>query len=133
MTSVLIDKNRDTRPAWSPSELRDVDEVQTIKSFFDSTSPFLKNSPKLDLPLERSVDRAASMRYALPTEFEIEMIVRGTHPQSGSVAYSLDDLIAKFLSMTGGKHGVAGKIREVAARKCEIAEDPDSHHCLRWK
>ena len=69
------------------------------------------------------------MKFALPSEEEIEQIVRGTHAQSSSMAYSLDDLINKFSSMTSQKHGVDDKIREVAARRCVVTED----RWLSWK
>jgi len=136
VTAVLIDKLRDGRPAWSPSALEEIDQTGLVKSFFDSDSQYLRDSPRLELPTERGVgvqEHGSSMKFALPSEQEIEQIVRGTHAKSSSVAYNLGDLIKKFVTMTSRKHGVEDKIREVAARRCVIVEDPDQYHSLRWK
>ncbi|KLO19153.1 3-hydroxyisobutyryl-coenzyme A hydrolase [Schizopora paradoxa] len=132
VTAVLIDKIRDARPAWSPNTLEEINQTELIKSFFDSDSQFLNNSPSLELPQERWIgaqEHGGSMKFALPSEEEIERIVRGTHAQSSSMAYSLDDLINKFSRMMSQKHGVEDKIREVAARRCVVTED----RWLSWK
>lgn len=129
VTAVLIDKIRDARPAWSPNALEEISQTELIKAFFDSDSQFLVNSPSLELTKERGVGLQDSMKFALPSEREIEQIVRGSHAKSSSMAYSLDDLIKKFSIMTSRKHGVEDKIREVAARRCVVTED----RWLGWK
>ena len=136
MTAVLVERLRNAKPQWKPSELKDVDPRTIIANFFSPESPFVRQAPKLEFQgngTEASIERVGPMHYALPTEIDIEKMVRGTHPRSGGVAYNLDQLVEKFRHMTEGKFGVDRKIREVVARRCEIAEDPDNHHCLRWK
>lgn len=80
-----------------------------------------------------TLDTMGPMKYALPTEHEIGLFVRGEHPSNSDVGYNLEQLVERFVRSTGRKHGVEEKIREVAARRCVVVEDPDMHHCLRWK
>lgn len=121
--------------------MRAVDPDEVKRNFFDQESPYIKPFiPTLNFPLERpdaknvfGKARITPFTYALPTEAEIERIVSGNHPQSGGVALSADEVVQRFISMRRGKRGVAEKVREVCARRCVVEEDPDRHHCLRWK
>lgn len=131
VTAVLIDKKRGVRPNWTPNTLREVSN-DLVNKFFNSESEYVKAAPQLDLP-GSAAQKLEPTRFALPTELEIEQIVRGLHSQSGAVAYNLDNLIQRFRNMTGDKHGVEAKIREVVARRCVEVADPDNHRCLRWK
>ena len=135
---MLIDKLRDVRPKWVPDSLSAVEPGKVKSDFFDPESRFIKPfAPTLELPLERKdvtgKAQITPQTYALPTEGEISQIVRGTHPQSGGIALSVDEVVQTFLRMRNGKHGVEQKVREVCARCCVVEEDPDRHHCLRWK
>lgn len=134
VTAVLIDKKRGVRPAWSPKTLQEV-SVDLVKDFFSSESQYVKAAPKLELDEEShpSAQKLEPTKFALPAEHEIEQIVRGLHPESGAVAYNVDNLIKKFRDMTNNKHGVEAKIRDVVSRRCEEIADPYNHHCLRWK
>lgn len=136
VTAVLIEKVRDARPQWSPDSLDDVDVQAVQNKFFDPNSQFIKPfAPTLELPAVHTVNKAKinPQTYALPSEAEIEQIVRGTHLQSGGVALSVDEVVQKFVRMRQGKRGVEAKVREVCARRCEVDKSSGSHECLRWK
>lgn len=125
---VVVNKLRDTRPNWSPSTLSEVSK-DIVKRFFDK-SEYVESAPKLDIEAKTLRN---PMQFSLPTEQEIKMIVRGEHPRSGALALTREEIVQKFLSMTGNKHGVAEKVTEVLERRCELVEDPDNNGCLRWK
>ncbi|PAV23801.1 3-hydroxyisobutyryl-coenzyme A hydrolase isoform 1 [Pyrrhoderma noxium] len=127
---VVVDKRRDTRPNWSPSELSQVDK-EFVKNFFDN-SKYVTSAPKLEIDNSK-VQQQDPMRYGLPTEEEIKQVVRGEHPQSGALALTREEVVKKFLGMTGNKHGVSEKVYEVLERRCEVIQDPDNNGCLRWK
>ncbi|KAL5490032.1 EHD3 [Sanghuangporus weigelae] len=132
VNKVLVDKLRDERPPWDPTDLPEVTE-EMVKRYFDD-SPYVAAAPTLDI--EEDVERKLHqnpMAFALPTEKEIGKRVRGEHPQSGAFALTLDDLIQTFRRLTKDKCGVEEKIREVVQRRCDIIEDPERNQCLRWK
>ena len=133
MNKVLVEKVRNERPPWKPDSLTEVTE-EIVGRFFDG-SQYLQAVPPLDLELDSGKNgrQRDTMKFALPTEKEIEQVVRGEHPQSGAYALTLDELVQIFRNMKNDKKGVEEKVREVAARKCEVLEDPGNHRCLRWK
>ena len=92
----------------------------------------MTSAPKLEIDNSK-VQQQDPMRYGLPTEEEIKQVVRGEHPQSGALALTREEVVKKFLGMTGNKHGVSKKIYEVLERRCEVIQDPDNNGCLRWK
>ena len=126
---MLIDKTKTLgSPAWSPASLDQVDTASLEASFFKAE----ENSPQLVLPeaLRNSHPPPASfLRYGLPSEDELQALVKGRHASSGSGALTLQELIAKVEDLRGGKRGVAGKVQEVASRRCTI--DGDGY--LQWR
>ena len=101
-----------------------------VKRFFDD-SPYVVAAPTLDI--NEDVQGESPMKFALPTEEQIGIVVRGEHAGSGAYALTLDDVLDKFRRKTNNKRGVEEKVREVVARKCEVIDDPNHHQCLRWK
>lgn len=74
------------------------------------------------------------MQYALPSEEEIGSVVRGSHKSGGSKGLRLDELIARFEDLRGGKMGVKEKVTEVVSRKCEVVDNADGNFVwLKWK
>lgn len=127
VTSVLVLKEA-SRPAWSPASLANVDADGLKASFFSSHT----NLPQLVLPeaLRQSRPHPASfLRYGLPSEDELQALVKGSHTSSGSGALTLQELIAKAEGLRLGKHGVARKVQEVVARRCTVENDG----YLKWR
>jgi 3-hydroxyisobutyryl-CoA hydrolase len=117
---VLIDKPA-TQPVWSPSSLDQVDE-ESLEAFFRTEA----DPPQLVLPeaLLNSLHTPPSfLRYGLPTEDELQALVRGSHASSSPVALTLQELITKAEDLRGGKRGVAGKVQEVVSRRCAVDQD----------
>lgn len=118
---MLIDKPS-TQPAWSPSSLDQVNE-ESLEAFFTTAEA---DPPQLVLP-EASLNSPHApqsfLRYGLPTEDELQALVRGSHASSGPVALTLQELITKAKDLRGGKRGVAGKVREVVSRRCAVDQD----------
>lgn len=133
VTAVLVDKIK-TRPAWSPETLDAIPYKRVIESFFDPESPFLSKRPKLSLTIDEHQTASENpMKYALPSEREIEDVIRGNHSTSSGMGHSLDALIAKFDGLRSSKRGVEEKIREVTSRRCTVVMSPDGYHELRWR
>lgn len=132
MTKVLVEKDRANRPPWDPTELEQVSQ-QLVDKFFDD-SDLVRAAPKLELnEATETEERVKPMSFGLPTEEDIGRVVRGEHPQSGSLALTPNDLIAKFNNLTGNKKGVEKKVLDVIARRCEVTADADGQRYLRWK
>jgi 3-hydroxyisobutyryl-CoA hydrolase len=123
---VLVEKKLG-RPTWSPASLDQVDAA-SLEAFFKTGT----NSPQLVLPeaLRKSHSTPPSfLRYGLPTEDELQTLVKGSHASSGSGALTLQELITKAEDLRAGKRGVAGKVQEVVSRRCTV--DRDGY--LQWK
>jgi 3-hydroxyisobutyryl-CoA hydrolase len=74
------------------------------------------------------------MKYALPTEDEIESVVLGSHTSGGGTGLRLDELVSKFSDLRQGKSGVKEKILEVVRRKCDVVDNGDGNFVwLKWK
>lgn len=132
MTKVLKKKDRVNRPPWNPDALKDVSE-ELVAKFFDD-SEFVRAAPKLEFhEAAEAEENIKPMSYGLPSEEEIGRVVRGEHPQSGSLALTPIDLIKKFNALTGNKKGVEKKIVDVVRRRCELAANADGQRYLRWK
>ncbi|KAJ8700053.1 3-hydroxyisobutyryl-CoA hydrolase [Pleurotus ostreatus] len=130
--AVLVEKIK-TRPAWSPSRLEDVSPADVAK-FFSRDSAYLTSAPRLTLPGHLATTLSNPMQYALPSEEEIGSVVRGSHKSGGSKGLRLDELIARFEDLRGGKMGVKEKVTEVASRKCEVVDNADGNFVwLKWK
>jgi 3-hydroxyisobutyryl-CoA hydrolase len=127
VTSVLVLKET-SRPTWSPASPANVDADSLEASFFSSRT----NLPELVLPeaLRQSHPHPASfLRYGLPSEDELQALVKGSHTSSGSGALTLQELVAKAESLRVGKRGVARKVQEVVARRCAV----DNDGYLHWR
>jgi 3-hydroxyisobutyryl-CoA hydrolase len=127
VTSVLVEKEA-SPPAWSPASLDKVDAASLEASFFGPH----ENLPQLLLPdalRETHPPPASFLRYGLPSEDEIQGLIEGRHPSSGSGALTLQELITKAEGLRGGKRGVAGKVKEVVTRRCTV--DKDGY--LQWR
>ncbi|THH06710.1 hypothetical protein EW145_g3897 [Phellinidium pouzarii] len=127
VTKVLVEGDRENRPAWSPASLSQVSKA-LVKQFFDD-SEYLSVAPELSLEEDMAANNGHFNNFGLPSEIEIKQIVRGEHKQSGALALTLDELIQKFRSMRGDKNGLDLKVSEVVERKC----DCDAEGYLRWK
>jgi 3-hydroxyisobutyryl-CoA hydrolase len=139
VTAVLVEKSKDT-PAWSPARLDAIDDEHLIKRFFSPESPHLRTKPTLKAPAPPAAPaaqpahaHARTARFALPSEEEIGALVRGAHASSGGVALTLDELVLRAQGAANGKHGVAEKVREVAARRTTTERGPDGREYLVWK
>lgn len=121
-----------SRPAWSPDRLEDVKDSAILETFFQKYSPEKKTAPQLAAPsyLPKKAEPSDPMRYALPTEAEIRAMVDGSHRDSGATTITLDELLAKFHRMRGGKAGVREKVLEVVQRRC--VEEADKHMDKKW-
>ena len=135
VTEVLIKKNRDTRPAWSPSTLEEIPDSKIRSDFFEKKSPFLSSTPKLTIPdYLLPIRESNPMRYALPTEAQIGELVMGSHSTSGHTSITLEELISKLETLRNGKMGIREKVTEVVNRKCKIVDNKDGNYqWLSWK
>ena len=57
------------------------------------------------------------MKFALPSEEEIESVVTGGHPSGGEMSVQTDEVVRRFGEMRRGKMGIEEKIVEVIGRK----------------
>ena len=124
----MINKKEEGRPAWSPASLGQVDPASLEASFFTP----VESPPELVLPkaLRKNHPPPPSfLRYGLPTENELQTLIDGRHPSSGSGALTLQELIAKAEDLREGKRGVAEKVQEVVSRRCAVETDG----YLRWR
>jgi len=124
---VLVEKVA-SPPAWSPASLDKVDSASLEASFFGPH----ENLPQLLLPdaLRKNHPPSASfLRYGLPSEDELQALIEGRHPSSGSGALTLQELVTKAEGLQGGKRGVAGKVKEVVTRRCIV----DKGGYLQWR
>lgn len=95
---------------------------ERLEAFFRTEA----DPPQLVLP-EASLNSPHAppsfLRYGLPTEDELQALVRGSHVSSGPGALTLQELITKAEDLRGGKRGVAGKVQEVVSRRCAVDQD----------
>lgn len=136
MRHVIIEKIKGGRPAWSPSRLPDTDTADIKAKFFSQYSPKNGTAPELSVPEGANTDAAKTgvpMRFALPTEAEIQQLVKGSHKSSGSSAITVNDLVKKLETLRKGKMGVREKALDVVKRKCIVEEDKQSgEKYLKW-
>ncbi|KAI0725831.1 3-hydroxyisobutyryl-coenzyme A hydrolase [Fomitopsis betulina] len=134
VTKVLVEKSRDARPNWQPSTVAEVSDEFILKSFFPRLKASDTTSPRLHPPEWLAKANVMNpMIYGLPTEEEIGRMVVGSHKSSGSTVLTLDELVAKFVEIKGGKAGVREKIEEVVRRRCTTEEDkPAGKVWLKW-
>ncbi|KAF7363859.1 3-hydroxyisobutyryl-CoA hydrolase, mitochondrial [Mycena sanguinolenta] len=132
VTAVLVTKSKGI-PEWKPSRLEEVtDEI--VDRFFSPHSPFLKNAPAVsDQGVARGASARSQHKYTLPTEKEIRDVITGQDPDSGTMGYTLDDLLEYFYDSTKGKSGVNEKVLEVVRRKTTVVDNNDGNFVwLRW-
>ncbi|KAL0946804.1 hypothetical protein HGRIS_012975 [Hohenbuehelia grisea] len=128
--AVLVEKTK-ARPSWSPNNL-DAVTPAIVSKFFDARSPFLQSAPRIAVSQGSSTVRP--MQYALPSEETIGAMVRGSHSKGGNTSMKLDELLAKFEDLCGGKKGVKEKVIEVAHRRCNVVDNSDGNFVwLKWK
>lgn len=74
------------------------------------------------------------MKFALPSEKEIETVVTGSHRSGGEMSLQMDEVVSRFGEMRGGKMGVKEKIYEVIKRRCELIDNADGNRVwVKWK
>ncbi|KAI1794650.1 3-hydroxyisobutyryl-coenzyme A hydrolase [Ganoderma leucocontextum] len=131
VTAILVEKTKD-RPQWSPPQLKDVQDKDISEKFFSKYSPENGTAPAITPPpyLSKVTELADPMKFALPTESEIRSMVDGSHRSSGATTITLDELLAMFDRMRGGKAGMREKILEVVERKCFLEQD--KHMDKKW-
>ncbi|KAG6917931.1 hypothetical protein DXG01_000368 [Tephrocybe rancida] len=137
ITTVLLEKKRNERPAWSPSSYKEVSE-EVVSRFFAEDSPYLSGVPSLSISNLLKKQEASStkpFKFALPTEDEIGAMVRGSHSAGGATGISVDELVSAFNNIRNGKIGVREKVLEVAQRKCEVKDNGGDGNFvwLKWK
>ncbi|KAG6833647.1 hypothetical protein H0H87_002843 [Tephrocybe sp. NHM501043] len=137
ITTVLLDKKRNERPAWSPSSHKDVSE-EIVARFFAEDSPYLSGVPSLTVSEFLRKQEASNLKphkFALPKEDEIGALVRGSHSAGGATGISLDELVSAVENLRNGKLGVQEKVLEVAHRKCQIQDNGGDGNFvwLKWK
>jgi 3-hydroxyisobutyryl-CoA hydrolase len=81
----------------------------------------------------RDLETISPMKYALPSEEDIGMAVKGSHGTSGSHAITLEDLIARFEGMASSKIGVREKVVDVAKRRTRPQKDEEGNEWLVWQ
>ena len=92
----------------------------------NGTAPAITPPPYLSTVAEL----ANPMKFALPTEVEIQSMVDGSHRSSGATTITVDELLAIFDRMRDGKAGMREKILEVVDRKCYLEQD--KHMDKKW-
>ncbi|KAM0792322.1 hypothetical protein ACM66B_005006 [Microbotryomycetes sp. NB124-2] len=128
VTHNLIQKKRDSRPAWSPSTLEEVSDSHITKVFFSNPPPFTTPSLKR---LAFAHKRAAGekpfkqyphAKYSLPSENDIKDVVTGEAKGSGKYALTEKEVVKEVSKRWNGKVGVEIKVREVLSRRCKTEE-----------
>jgi 3-hydroxyisobutyryl-CoA hydrolase len=133
VTALLVDKSKE-RPKWSPGHVDDVADSDIVAKFFSLDSEFLQKTPKIRVPeVLRNVKSIDPMRFALPREDDIGLVVKGAHGSSSAFAITLPELLEKYESLTANKVGVREKILEVASRKTTSQRDSEGKEWLAWK
>lgn len=136
MNAVIIEKTHKEgeRPNWIPATLTEVTN-DLVDRFFEPTSTYLASSPELEVPASLARGNLPEpSKFALPTEEEIGQVVCGSHASGGATSIRLEELVAKFNDLRGGKMGVAEKVLEVARRRCEVEDNADGNVVwLKWK
>ncbi|POY76578.1 hypothetical protein BMF94_0167 [Rhodotorula taiwanensis] len=137
VTDLLIRKIKpeDQRPAWKPATLEEVSDKHIQETFFAHPPPF-KNPPVPQLDFSRKNRPGAYAAYkisphakwALPSEREIEKIVKGEDAGSNEFAVTKQEVVDRLLQRWNGKVGVREKVDEVLRRKTIVAEE----QTLKW-
>jgi len=132
VTAVLVTKTKG-KPNWQPSTLEEVtDEI--VDRFFSPHSEFLKSAPTVtDFGGVRGPSERTQLKYTLPTENDIRDVITGQDPDSGTMGYTVDDLLEYFYDSRQGKIGVNEKVLEVVRRKTTVVDNDDGNFVwLRW-
>ncbi|BGP13734.1 hypothetical protein JCM10213_009051 [Rhodosporidiobolus nylandii] len=139
VTDLLIKKLKpeEQRPAWSPTSLAEV-STKTIQSIFFSNSPPFSNPPLPNLDFKKSrkarpfalapYKTSPHARWALPTERDVEKVVKGEDAGSDDFAVTRAEVIERLERRWNGKVGVREKVEEVLGRRTVSAEQDT----LKW-
>ncbi|GAA6004938.1 uncharacterized protein JCM10292_002568 [Rhodotorula paludigena] len=139
VTDLLIKKIKpeEQRPAWQPATLEEVTDAHVQKVFFSSPPPF-DNPPVPQLKLNQArkarpnalpaYRNSPHARWALPTERDIEKIVKGEDAGSDEYAVTRKEVVDRLMRRHNGKVGVVEKVDEVLRRKTVVAEE----QTLKW-
>ncbi|KAK0211170.1 3-hydroxyisobutyryl-CoA hydrolase [Desarmillaria ectypa] len=85
-------------------------------------------------PPDFSAKPHAYHKYGLPTEKEIEAIIRGNDIDSPGTGYTIDEVVEKVLGHHNGKMGIREKVLEIVERKCKIVDNADGNFVwVSWK
>lgn len=105
---------------------------EIVNRFFSPHSQFIQNAPTItDLQAGRGATERFS--YTLPTENEIRDVITGVDPDSGTMGYTVDDLLEYFHDSRRGKIGINEKVLEVVRRKTTVVDNDDGNFVwLRW-
>ncbi|KAJ5121419.1 uncharacterized protein N7515_009380 [Penicillium bovifimosum] len=99
---------------WQPATLQEVSD-EIVESFF--TIP--EGEPALELLSEKDYREYPHAHFALPSEKEIEQVVRQGHPSRRPV-------VDHFLQKYAHREGVRRKVVEVIARRTTTSSEGDS-------
>jgi 3-hydroxyisobutyryl-CoA hydrolase len=111
-----------------------VADDEVVAKFFSEKSQYVASTPTIRVPeVFKDVKSIDPMRYALPREEDIGLVVKGSHTTSSSFAVTLPELLARFEGLTANKVGVREKILEVASRKTRTEKDAQGVEWLVWK
>ncbi|GAA5979180.1 hypothetical protein JCM11641_008452 [Rhodosporidiobolus odoratus] len=139
VTDLLVKKLKpeEQRPAWSPSSLSEVSETDIQSTYFSNSPPFTNPPlPQLEFGKSRR-SRPRSLapytvsphaRFALPTERDIEKVVKGEDAGSDDYAVTKVEVIERLQRRWDGKVGVKEKVEEVLSRRTVEAEQ----RTLKW-
>lgn len=137
VTDLLIRKIKpeDQRPAWKPATLEEVSDKHIQQTFFAHPPPF-KNPPVPQLDFSRknrpgayaAYKNSPHAKWTLPSEREIEKIVKGEDGGSDGYAVTKQEVIDRLLQRWNGKVGVKEKVEEVLRRKTIVADE----QTLQW-
>ncbi|KAF9178569.1 hypothetical protein BGZ51_007673 [Haplosporangium sp. Z 767] len=119
--ALLIEKTLE--PKWQPATIEEVDREQMLGQFF-------RNYPPKPLSLSNNMTwkEYPYLRYGLPSEDEIRMVVRGEAQGSGPLQLTAEEVADVCVKKSGGKIGVREKVMEVLSRK--VTKGPEGE--LKW-
>ncbi|KAF9024352.1 ClpP/crotonase [Hymenopellis radicata] len=120
-------------PVWDPPRLEEVDST-ILGRFFATNSPYVTtDAPKFGLSddqfqiLETRI--TPFHEYGLPSEDEIEDVIRGLAPNSPSLSMTRTEVITFFTDHHKDRYeDVKDKVEEVVDRRCRIVDNSDGNY-----
>lgn len=108
--ALLVDKPKRT-PNWTPASIQDVSE-EDVNAFFTAKTEF---EPLADSgSTGKDYGSYPHAWTSLPTEDAVRRITTGSK--------TADEIVAQFVSKTGGKQGVKEKVEEILKRKTSLQD-----------